>query len=353
MLLPGIILQSVLIGGGFATGREIVEYGAKFGANGWISGLVITLGFMLISVLCFEACRVWNAYDYRLLMKKMIGKVWFLYEWIYLPLAILTVAVMASAAGEILFETLKLQQWVGITAVVLVVSILLQLGDRVISMMKTVGTVALLSSYTVFGIIVFARHNEAVMEVMKTQDSTGTLPGIIWTGILYVGYNLGVYPASFYTVQGLQTRKESIYAGVASGVIMAIPWFLTYVALMGFYPDPTIMHAPVPWLRMLATQSPILIGVFGAVIGWTLIETATGVIHAFIHRIANYKKESGNVLLTWHRSVIALCMLVGAILLSQVGIIDLVAKGYSTMAYGMIAVFAVPLLVRGVKLFLN
>lgn len=34
-VLPGIILQSVLIGGGFATGREIVEYGAKFGSLGY------------------------------------------------------------------------------------------------------------------------------------------------------------------------------------------------------------------------------------------------------------------------------------------------------------------------------
>ena len=31
-VLPGIILQSVMIGGGYATGREIVEYGGKFGA---------------------------------------------------------------------------------------------------------------------------------------------------------------------------------------------------------------------------------------------------------------------------------------------------------------------------------
>lgn len=36
-ILPGVLLQSVLIGGGYATGREIYSYGAKFGAMGWIS----------------------------------------------------------------------------------------------------------------------------------------------------------------------------------------------------------------------------------------------------------------------------------------------------------------------------
>ena len=33
-ILPGVLLQSVLIGGGYATGREIYSYGAKFGAMG-------------------------------------------------------------------------------------------------------------------------------------------------------------------------------------------------------------------------------------------------------------------------------------------------------------------------------
>ncbi|MFN3840389.1 MAG: hypothetical protein ACK4RF_06755, partial [Cyclobacteriaceae bacterium] len=60
LFLPGIILQSVLIGGGYATGREIVEYGAKFGASGWVSGLAIFLGFSLLSIISMEACRQWQ-----------------------------------------------------------------------------------------------------------------------------------------------------------------------------------------------------------------------------------------------------------------------------------------------------
>src|SRR5882757_3703559 len=89
ILLPGIILQSVLIGGGYATGREIVEYGGKFGASGWISGLAIFFGFSLISILSIEACRQWNVYDYKSLLKKLIGKGWIAYEIVYLLLAIL------------------------------------------------------------------------------------------------------------------------------------------------------------------------------------------------------------------------------------------------------------------------
>ena len=38
-LVPGILLQSVLIGGGYATGREVISYGAMYGAKGWLAGL--------------------------------------------------------------------------------------------------------------------------------------------------------------------------------------------------------------------------------------------------------------------------------------------------------------------------
>ena len=98
IFLPGIILQSVLIGGGYATGREIVEYGAKFGASGWVCSLAIFFCFSLMSILSMEACWLWSVYDYKSLLKKMIDPGWIAYEIVYLLLAVLIIAVMASAA---------------------------------------------------------------------------------------------------------------------------------------------------------------------------------------------------------------------------------------------------------------
>ena len=66
-VLPGIILQSVMIGGGYATGREIVEYGAKYGALGWLSGLGTFLGFAVIAALTYDSTdkgiRFQNIYE--------------------------------------------------------------------------------------------------------------------------------------------------------------------------------------------------------------------------------------------------------------------------------------------------
>ncbi|MFB6187602.1 MAG: hypothetical protein ABEI86_12150, partial [Halobacteriaceae archaeon] len=53
IILPAIILQSVLIGGGYATGREVVAYGAKFGSAGLLAIGAIWLGFTVMSILVF------------------------------------------------------------------------------------------------------------------------------------------------------------------------------------------------------------------------------------------------------------------------------------------------------------
>ncbi len=359
LFLPGIILQSVLIGGGFATGREIVEFGGRFGASGWISGIAIFIGFTALAILSFEACRQWQVFDYKSLLKKLIGRAWIVYEISYLMLSVLIIAVMASAAGEILKTTLGFNIWVGIVLIIVLVGFLNYRGEQFIARMKTIGTFALFAAYTVFSVVVFVNHGDRIIYLFNdwnTNTNTNS-PGfflLVWTGITYVGYNLAVYPASFFTLKRIQSRKESIIAGVISGFLMTIPWFLTYLALMAYYPQSEIINASVPWLKMLEPFGSYLIVIFGIVVGWTLVETATGIIHAFIGRVeVDVYQTTGKNLSGTRKAMISFVALVAAMLLAQVGIIDLIAKGYSFMAYAMILFFGIPLIAAAPKLLFS
>jgi uncharacterized membrane protein YkvI len=172
VVLPGIILQSVLIGGGYATGREIVEYGAKFGASGWVCGLAIFFGFSLMATLSIEACRQWKVYDYKSLLRKMIGPAWVAYEVVYLLLAILTIAVMASAAGEILNTTLGFNRWVGVVIIVILVGFLNYKGESVIAKLETIGTIALFGAYLIFSFVVFTNKGTSIAQVFANWDTS-------------------------------------------------------------------------------------------------------------------------------------------------------------------------------------
>jgi uncharacterized membrane protein YkvI len=357
-LLPGVVLQSVLIGGGYATGREIVEFGAKYGALGWVAGLTIFAGFAIMAFLTFEVARRFRAFDYRSLLKQLIGPLYLLYDVVYILLAVLIIAIMAAATGEILSSTLGLNYWAGVVLIIAVVGVLNFYGEGLIERFKTIGTALLYLGYITFGLLVITRHWDEIGATLSSGDHSlhpeVGLGTVLWTGVLYVGYNLAVYPAALFTVRRQTRLRETFWAGLLSGVLMTLPWFLTYFALMGFYPREDVFGAPVPWLEMLSGYGGWVLVVFGVVVGWTLIETATGMIYALVARVDQNLVDAGRQPMSRRASgIIAVVALLLALALAQIGIIDLIAKGYTAMGYAMIAVFALPLLVRGTYLIVT
>lgn len=87
ILLPALIFQSVAIGGAYATGREAVEYGGKYGALGWIAGLALFVGLTVTACLMFELARKFELFDYRNLLKKLVGPLYWIFDVLYLMLA--------------------------------------------------------------------------------------------------------------------------------------------------------------------------------------------------------------------------------------------------------------------------
>ncbi len=354
-VLPGIILQSVLIGGGYATGREIVEYGAKFGAYGWVSGLAAFLGFVVVCILSFELIRLYKLYDFKSFMKEIGGPLYYVFDVIYFVFMIIIIAVMASAAGSVVEKMTGLNYWYGVTGITVIVGILNFYGTKAIEYFDTVRTAVLCVGYLIFSAVVIASRSENIQTVLNTGNTAYT-PDVtvglaFWTGILYMGYNLVVLPASFFSIKRQGSRKETVISGIVAGLLMMIPWFLTYFSVMAFYPDKAVLDAPVPWFVMMQNSGApgFLFAAFGIIMGWTLITTATGVIHAMIGRIDKGLEDGGKEPMTRQfKGGLTVLILILSVILAKVGIIDLIAKGYSALAYAFIAVFLLPLLTVGI-----
>lgn len=354
-ILPGIILQSVMIGGGYATGREIVEYGGKYGALGWLSGLGTFLGFAVIAALSYELIRLTKAYDFKSFMKTIGGPLWVVFDVVYLLFMVVIIAVMASATGNIVEQTLGLNYWVGVVAITVVVAILNFYGSRLIERFETLGTVALYAGYIIFSVLVIGTFGDNISTVFANNDTSfmeGSVSAgrALWSGILYCGYNLVVLPATFFTIERQTRRVESVVSGIIGGVLATVPWFLTYFAIMCFYPNPDVLGASVPWLAMMqGTAGPVVIAIFGVVMGWTLIETSTGIIHAALERINTGMKEMNKPPMTRkQQAVLTIVVLVGSMVLSRVGIIDLIATVYNALSYVFLAIYVLPLFTVGI-----
>ena len=359
LVLPAIIAQSMIIGGGYSTGREIVEYTGQFGPPAWLGVTIIFGGFALIAALAFELARVGQAYDYKNWIRLLIGPLWPLFDLLGVVMILLTIAVMSAATGSVLETTLGLNQWVGLSLVFVMVGMLTWRGTAYIERFKTVGSVGLYLAYVGYAVLVLTR-------VEAPNVDPGTLPvastaQIVVKAVQYVGYNISVFPAVLFCLYRQTSRKQAISSGVLAGVLMTLPLALTFLCLLRFWPDESVVgkETAIPWLPMLETaagdSAKWWIIVFGAVAGWTLLETAVGSIHALVDRlernlddIPKFLRPRDGTFQPRQRAMISVGVLMLAVSLAPIGIVDLIAQGYGALAWGYIVLMALPLFTIGV-----
>ncbi|MDM7274738.1 MAG: hypothetical protein P3X22_001250 [Thermoprotei archaeon] len=146
-----IILQSVWIGGGFGSGREIVEFLAKYGSYGWIAILISTVAWIVILALSLEVARIFRAYDYMTWSKQFLWKGWFILDIAYIIMAWIVIAVVGAAAGYMLSDIVGIPFALSAAIVIIVVGVLHFYGRRAMEAFWVIGTIGLYANYEVHG----------------------------------------------------------------------------------------------------------------------------------------------------------------------------------------------------------
>jgi len=101
-LLPGLAFKAVVIGGGYATGRELAEFFLPAGPWGGVAGMLLAmLVWSGVAALTFALARRAGAYDYRSFFQTLLGRGAVLFEIAYVLFVILILSVFGAAAGAI------------------------------------------------------------------------------------------------------------------------------------------------------------------------------------------------------------------------------------------------------------
>jgi len=344
-LLPGFVFQSVVIAGGYGTGRELVEFFLTLGPAGGLLALAMsTLVFSAVAMASYEFARIHKAYDYRHFFKKLLGPGWVIFELAYVVLMIIVLAVVAAASGAILEETFGLGYWLGVGAVMLTVGVLAFGGSGIIEKVFSVWSFVLYGVYIVFFAWCFQRFGGAIAANLSVEPAGSRW---VWEGVRYAGYNLAIIPATFSALRAHTNRRDALVAGALTGPIAMIPALLFTVAMVGEYP--AILAERVPSNQILEVLGSRAFQVtFQLVLFGTLIETGTGLIHAVNERIAGLLRDRDRAMPEWVRPVVAVGFLALGTGVARFGLVGLIAKGYGTLTLAFIAVYVVPILTLGV-----
>lgn len=348
IMLPGIVFQSVIVAGGYGTGREIVEFFLGLGPIAGLLAMVVTaVMWSGVCALTFEFARRFNALEYRTFFRKLLGRYWVLFDGSYMLVLLIVLSIVAATGGSMIQQRLGLPYNVGVLGLVCYICGMLYRGHVSIERMLSFWTVML---YAVFGavcVLTYWKYGSAIAHQFAMTPS----PGMPWSstvaGIRYAGYNLGLIPAILFTVRHLTSRKEAVVAGLLSGLLAILPGIFLFLSMLAAGPE--IHTAEVPTILVLQNIDNVALSfAYQVVMVMTLIETGIGLLHAFNDRVCQQLVEKEIHPHRFLRVIIGCGILTISSLLAQVGLIDLISRGYGALTWLIIAVYVVPLCTIGV-----
>ncbi|RIV84996.1 hypothetical protein [Aurantiacibacter zhengii] len=347
-LLPALALKGVIIGGGYATGRELAEYFLSQGPTGALLAMAVaTVMWSIVAALTFALAFHMQAFDYRAFIEKLLGPAAIVFELCFIAFCILLLAVFGAAAGEVVASLFPVPPWVGTVLLALVIALVAGAGEAAVETMFKVVSCFLYAVYALFLVLALTRFGGPIGE---TLAAGGISPEWPVSGITYGIYNIVAAVMILPLLTHFTSRRNAAIAGVIAGPMAMLPALAFLIAMTAFYPD--ILGATLPSDYILQRlDSPAFRFVFQIMVLGALLESGVGVIHALNERALHLhaKRHPDKPAPRWFRPGLTVAVLVGCMFAATaIGLVDLIASGYRLMALVFLFTFVIPLLTVGV-----
>ena len=347
-IIPSAVFLSVVFGGSYGTGREVMEFISRHGpAGGLIAIAAVVITYSVLLFLTFELARKFQQFEYRGFFQHLLGRFWFLYEIVILTGMLITLAVCTTASGAIAETRFGLAAWMGSAVLLLIVFVLTYQGRALVEKTMILAVLALAAVLLALLVQLAGEPAQRIHEAFSNEP-------VAWDawqgGIQYALVNGGFIPLLLYCGRGIRSRGQAGLAAVCAAACAVIPGLVFHYAFMSAYPAITEEQLPAYQL-MSSVGSDLFLNIYIAVLFVLIAQTGVGMLQGFLERIDSWHLQRYDKPLNHlGHGLVAVGMVAGSMALSSMGIIALILTGYSILAASFILVFAVPLLTRGLWL---
>jgi uncharacterized membrane protein YkvI len=345
-LLPAFAFKAVVIGGGYATGRELAEFFLPSGPWGGVAAMLLaTLIWSGVCVATFLFARASNTRDYQSFVRALLGPGWIAFEISYVLFVILILAVFGAAAGAIA-ESFGLPTLAGTVALAASIAVVVAYGNTSVERLFTYVSFLLYGVYALFLVLALTHFGGQILVAFSRHVP---MQGWVNGGITYASYNIVGAVVILPVLRHLTSDRDAVIAGLIAGPLAMLPALLFFCCMMAYYPQ--IGQATLPSDYLLQRLDlPLFRVLFQLMIFAALLESGTGAVHAINERIGHaWQRRHGHNLGHGARLLIALAILTGCMFLAaRFGLVALIANGYRLLAAMFLLSFVLPLLTVGV-----
>lgn len=337
MLIMGYL--GAVIGAGFASGQEIVQFFVTYGSYGGKGVFLATILFAVCGGLLLYIAHTQKVANYQDMLGYLLGqKIGYAVDFLLAIFLFLGISTMLSASGAVFYEHLYLSKNLGIFLAYILIVVLLVAGKKGLilsyNILVPVKIVLLLiiSGYAAF----FVEGNQLEMYVVS-MNAQGSWNWLI-ASLLYVAYNFALAMVVLTEYQSVTNKRCGISGAAWGGLLLGVLVIVNYISLCKFLP--AVMHYQVPMLYVAGHINLTAKHLYTVVLWLGIITTAIANAYGFAQRFSRFTGLGYGLCLV-------LCMTM-ALPLSMQSFSSLVSKVYPVFGILGISIIAA-LFYRAIK----
>lgn len=318
----------VVVGAGFATGQEMLQFFVRFGPMGVAGILLATALFILFGFIIMDLGRELKASSHLEIIRYAGGR--FLGFFMDLLISFFlfgSLTAMIAGTGALFKEQLNLPSLAGNLVMCAFTALTVMSGIR--GVVNSISFVVPLLLISVVGISLYsiAASPPAVFFSYHGGTGGGLLSGWLMSAVVYVSYNI-IISASILGPLGMNTgdRKAIKYGAILGGMGLGLASFMIHLALTVNYSE--VSRLEVPMIFIAGRISEAVRSIYAVILVCEIYTTAVGSLYGFVSRIGGIKKVD-----IGEKSLILVSSSV-ALLASQLGFSNMVKYLYPLVGYG-------------------
>jgi uncharacterized membrane protein YkvI len=342
-------------GGGFASGRQIVEF---FVSYGWYALFTPILSIAFVTAVLYYAWNfavVYQTFDYREWGNKYFKPFEAIlsnaYEIMYILVLLIASAVAFATGGTVIHQILGTPYVMNTVIVAVCIFFLTIFGADMVRKAASTMAVVIIAGMMLIYVGNLLVNLPKLFEVIREAPSPKGFWDALWASLKYAGLQACAMGAYIAVADALKTREDARKASIWGFIVNAGVLWLATAGVLLHYPAILTESVPVIYVAGHGGGGSFGVAIVSLLIFLAVISTGVSLIFGGAKRIVSFWAKKHGSTVAGDRKVNIAASLIYVLItwgIALFGLIPLIAKGYGFMGMFSFPLLVVPILLIGV-----